>query len=88
MIKPKTHLEIAEQYVDWAAKKNMTARNVWRTLQCWPALKLTNSEKEYIRVLAERKCPKAGWTRPLHIGGVAHWPKRANKLNQLKNNKQ
>jgi len=46
---------VAEEYVDWAANKNMTAVNVWRTLYSWPALKLSDNEREYIRVLAERK---------------------------------
>ncbi len=77
--KTLTPLEVAEKYVDWAAKKQMTAANVWRTLAHWPALKLTANERKYIRVLAERKCPKDGWTQPVHVGEVAQWLKDSMK---------
>lgn len=69
----KTDLEIAESFVDWAAVKKMTAANVWRTLNSWPALHLTDNEKEYIRVLSERHCPAQGWTREIRLCDGLKW---------------
>lgn len=75
-MKEKTHLEIAENYVDWAAARNMTAGNVWRTLCSWPALKLTRNERRYIKVLAEKKCPAEGWTREIKLIDGLEWVRK------------
>lgn len=75
-MKDQTHLEIAEKYVDWAAERKMTAGNVWRTIWSWPALKLTRNELQYIKVLAEKKCPAEGWAWEIKLIDGLEWVRK------------
>lgn len=68
-----TDLEVAEQYVEWAAARGMTAEHVADTITRWPHLKLTDNEREYIRTLARRHCRPHGWRETLTMKTLVKW---------------
>lgn len=72
-MKPSNDLEVAEAYVYWAAKRQMTADHVADTINRWPHLKLTPNEQEYIRTLARRHCRPQGWREIVSLKTAVKW---------------